>query len=81
MDEKRRSRFIKAVFVVSIVTALLGGLVGAAMFEGPAFVGIFFGVILGFFTPWVIALLGYTFVALSTPTLGFEDRLKQDKEK
>ena len=81
MDEKRRARLVKAVFVVSIVTALLGGLAGARLFEGPAFVGLFFGVILGFFAPWVFALLGYTFVALSTPTLGFEEKIRKEEEK
>jgi hypothetical protein len=44
-------------------------------------VGIFFGVILGFFAPWVLALLLYTFVALSTPTLGFGEELSRRNQK
>jgi len=81
MNDKRKSKAVRIVLILSLFTAVGGAFLGVKLFEGPAFVGIFFGVILGFFAPWVLALLLYTFVALSTPTLGFGDEIARQKRK
>ncbi len=79
MIDGKNQKTIKIVLYLSIFLAIVGGTVAGILFKGPAIIGIFFGAILGFFAPWVIALLGYTFIALSDPTIiGLK---KEDKKK
>ena len=79
--EEKRSKYIKMVLYVSAVTTLAGALIAALFFKGPVAIALFFGAVLGFFAPWVIFMLLYTFIALSTPTLGFGDEIKKQEKK
>jgi len=57
--DKKSQKALKIVLYVSIVTAMAGGVAAGMLFKGPVVIGVFFGVILGFFLPWVVALLSY----------------------
>jgi len=78
--EELKKRAVKIVFYTSIVLAFAAAIAGGLLFNGPAPIGVFFGAILGFFAPWVVALLAYTFIALSDPRImGLNN--KKPKEK
>lgn len=71
---------IKIVLYVSVVFAVLGAVIASLFLNVPLAIGIFFGLILGFFLPWVVALLGYTFYALSDPRIAFGDQIDKQKK-
>jgi len=73
--DKKSQKALKIVLYVSLVTAIAGGVVTSMLFKGPTVIGAFFGVILGFFLPWVVALLGYTFYSMSNPAVAFKDEI------
>ena len=68
-------KHIKIVVYISLVTTIMGAVLATIFFKIPMAISIFFGAILGFFFPWVVALLGYTFYAMSNPTLAFKDEV------
>ncbi len=72
---------IKIVLYVSIAFAIVGGSTASMLLEIPIGISIFFGMILGFFLPWVVALLGYTFYALSDPRVAFGDEIDKMEKK
>lgn len=71
---------IKIVLYVSLITSILGSILATIFFPVPMPIAIFFGAILGFFAPWVVALLVYTFYAMSNPTLAFKDEVENLKK-
>ena len=71
---------IKIVLLISLVTTILGALLATYFFTVPMPIAIFFGAILGFFAPWVVALLAYTFVAMSNPMLAFKFKVDELKK-
>lgn len=73
-------KYIKIVLYISLITTITGAILATIFFKIPMAISIFFGAILGFFAPWVIALLGYTFYAMSNPTLAFKDEIKKTKK-
>jgi len=73
--DKKIQRATKMVFYISIFTAIASGVVASMLFKGPMVIGAFFGVILGFFLPWVTALVGYTIYMLSNPAAAFKDEI------
>ena len=73
-------KYIKIVLYISLVTTIIGAVLATMFFKIPMAISIFFGAILGFFAPWVVALLGYTFYAMSNPTLAFKDEIKKTKK-
>jgi len=75
MDEKTH-KAVKVVFYISSATALAGAVVTGVLFKGPVLIGAFFGLILGFFLPWVIALISYSIYMMSNPAAAFKDELK-----
>lgn len=80
--ENISKKSIKIVLYISIFSMILGAVFATNYFTVPLAISIFFGAILGFFTPWVVALLGYTFYAMSNPTLAFKDEInKNNKDK
>ena len=74
-------KYIKIVLYISLATTILGAVLATMFFEIPMAISIFFGAILGFFAPWVVALLGYTFYAMSNPTLAFKDEVDKLQKK
>ncbi len=74
MDEKGQ-KVLKIILYISIMTAVIGGIATSILFKGPAFIGAFFGVILGFFLPWAVALMSYTVYAMSNPAVAFKDEI------
>jgi len=79
--DKKSQKALKIVLYISIVTAIAGGVTAGMLFKGPAVIGAFFGVILGFFLPWVVALLGYTFYSMSNPAAAFKDEIDKLNKK
>jgi len=83
--DKRTHKALKAVLYISSATALTGAVVAAVLFNGPTFIGAFFGLILGFFFPWVLALISYSIYMMSNPAAAFKDEInhlnKQQKRK
>ncbi|HIM94337.1 MAG TPA: hypothetical protein EYM49_04780 [Campylobacterales bacterium] len=73
-------KYIKIVLYISLITTITGAILATIFFKIPMAISIFFGAILGFFAPWVVALLGYTFYAMSNPTLAFKDEIKKTKK-
>lgn len=78
--DKKSQKVIKIVLYISIITTLLGGVIGGMLFSGPIVIGIFFGVILGFFLPWVIALISYSIYMMSNPAAAFKDEVERLKK-
>ena len=74
-------KYIKIVLYISIATMIIGATLASISFDIPMAIAIFFGGILGFFAPWVVALLGYTFYSMSNPTLAFKDEIAKQKKK
>jgi hypothetical protein len=74
-------KHIKLVLYISLATTIMGAILATMLFTIPMVISIFFGAILGFFAPWVVALLGYTFYAMSNPTLAFKDEIAKQKKK
>ena len=74
-------KYIKIVLYVSLATTIMGAILATMFFSIPMAISIFFGAILGFFAPWVVALLGYTFYSMSNPTLAFKDEIDNLKKK
>jgi hypothetical protein len=62
-------KHIKLVLYISLATTIMGAILATMLFTIPMVISIFFGAILGFFAAWVVALLGYTFYAMSTQLL------------
>ena len=77
MMENIDKKHIKIVLYISLVTTIMGAVLATIFFKIPMAISIFFGAILGFFAPWVVALLGYTFYAMSNPTLAFKDEVNK----
>jgi len=74
-------KHIKIVLYISLATTIMGAVLATMLFKIPMAISIFFGAILGFFSPWVVALLGYTFYAMSNPALAFKDEIEKQKKK
>ena len=70
-------KHIKLVLYISLLSTILGAVLATQFFTVPLGIAIFFGGILGFFAPWVVALLGYSFYAMSNPTFAFKDEIKK----
>ena len=79
--DKKSQKAIKIVLYISIATTIMGAVLATMFFKVPMAIAIFFGAILGFFAPWVVALLGYTFYSMSNPTLAFKDEIDNLKKK
>ena len=75
--DKKSQKSLKIVLYVSLTTAIAGGVVAGILFKGPAVIGAFFGVILGFFLPWSIVLMGYAIYTMSNPAAAFKDEIAQ----
>ena len=73
--DKKSQKALKIVLYISIVTAVAGGVGASILFKGPAVIGAFFGVILGFFSPWAAALMSYAIYSLLNPTVAFKDEI------
>ena len=73
--DTKTQKATKIVLYISIATALITSIAGAMLFQGPIAIGIFFGLILGFFFPWVIALIAYSIYMMSNPLAGFKDEI------
>ena len=73
--DKKSQKALKIVLYVSIVTAIVGGVATSMLFKGPAVIGAFFGMILGFFLPWAVALMSYAIYAMSNPAVAFKDEI------
>jgi len=74
-------KHIKIVLYISLATTIMGAVLATMLFKIPMAISIFFGAILGFFAPWVVALLGYTFYSMSNPALAFKDEIEKQKKK
>jgi len=74
LDQKSQ-KALKIVLYISIVTAIAGGVAASVLFKGPVVIGAFFGVILGFFLPWVVALISYSIYMMSNPAAAFKDEI------
>lgn len=74
MDQKSQ-KALKIVLYTSFATAIISAVMGSILFSGPKFIGVFFGIILGFFLPWVIALIGYSIYMMSNPVAAFKDEI------
>lgn len=72
---------MKIVLYISIVTAIVGGTLSSILFKGPVAIGAFFGVILGFFLPWVVALISYSVYMMSNPAAAFKDEVDRLKKR
>lgn|GEM_PF-1367872 len=79
MDQKKQ-KYIKLTLYISIATAIIGAVVVASLFSGPIAIGIFFGFILGFFAPWMIALILYSIYAMN-PLEAYKDEVKELEKK
>ncbi len=73
--DKKSQKALKIVLYISIVTAIIGGVTASILFKGPVAIGAFFGILLGFFLPWVVALMSYTIYAMSNPAAAFKDEI------
>ena len=73
--DKKSQKALKIVLYVSIVTSIVGGVATSILFKGPVVIGTFFGVILGFFLPWAVALMSYAIYAMSNPAVSFKDEI------
>ncbi len=73
--DKKSQKALKIVLYISIITAIVGGVATSILFKGPVIIGAFFGVILGFFLPWAVALMSYTIYAMSNPAAAFKDEI------
>ncbi|MBN2826250.1 MAG: hypothetical protein JXQ76_13045 [Campylobacterales bacterium] len=80
MDQKKQ-KYIKITLYISVITALIGAVAVASIFKGPAVIGAFFGFILGFFAPWMVALISYSIYAMSNPLEAFKDEVKKLEER
>ncbi len=79
--DKKTQKATKIVFYISLITAIVGAVVASMLFNGPMVIGVFFGMILGFFLPWVTALMGYTIYMLSNPAAAFKDEIDKLNKK
>jgi hypothetical protein len=57
MDKKSQKSF-KIVLFISFATAVIAAVAISMLFNGSMIIGVFFGMILGFFLPWILVLLG-----------------------
>ena len=73
--DKKSQKALKIVLYISIVTAIVSGVVTSLLFKGPVVIGAFFGVILGFFLPWAAALMSYAIYSMLNPTVAFKDEI------
>lgn len=80
MDQKKEKLFKKTLYL-SIVTAIIGAVIVASLFSGPMVIGAFFGAILGFFSPWMLALITYSIYAMSNPLEAYKDEIKNLEEQ
>jgi len=78
--DKISKKMIKTVLFISLVSMVLGAVLASSLLTIPMAISIFFGAILGFFTPWVVALLAYSVYAMSNPTIAFKDEIKKPKK-
>ena len=76
MDQKGE-KALRIVLYISIATAFIFAVVAGLLFKGLAIIGIFFGIILGFFLPWVVALIGYSIYMMSNPVAAFKDEIEK----
>jgi uncharacterized membrane protein len=74
------SRIIRIVLYISLLSTIVGAMLATQLFTIPMPIAIFFGGILGFFIPWVVALLLYSIYAMSNPTIAFKNQLKKEKK-
>lgn len=74
-------KHIKIVLYISLATTIIGAVLATMFFTIPMAISIFFGAVLGFFAPWVVALLGYTFYSMSNPTMAFRDEIDKLNKK
>jgi len=79
--EQKKQKYMKITLLTSIAMALVGATMGAWLFKAFVAIGVFFGLILGFFTPWMVALIGYSLYAMSNPLEAFKDDLKKLEER
>jgi len=79
--DKKSQKALKIVLYISIITAVAGGVGASILFKGPAAIGAFFGVILGFFSPWAAALMSYAIYSLLNPTVAFKDEIDKLNKK
>jgi uncharacterized membrane protein len=78
--DQKKEKYIKQTLYISVATALLGAFLIGYFFTGPAVIGAFFGLILGFFTPWMVALIAYTIYAMSNPLEAYKEEIKKLEE-
>lgn len=79
MDQKKE-KMLKVTLYISIATAIISSIVVGSLFKGPVAIGAFFGLILGFFAPWMIALIVYSIYAMSNPLEAYQDEIKKLEE-
>ena len=74
MDNKTQKAF-KIVLYMSLAMSIAGAVITGMLFKGPLAIGLFFGLILGFFLPWIIALISYSIYMMSNPAAAFKDEI------
>lgn len=74
--DKKSQKSAKIVLQISILTGVAGAITGTILFKGPLVIGLFFGIILGFFLPWVVALISYAIYMISNPVAAFKDEIE-----
>lgn len=79
--DKKVQKAVKAVLYISSITAIAGAVITGILFKGPVFIGLFFGMILGFFLPWIIALISYSIYMMSNPAAAFKDEINHLNKK
>jgi hypothetical protein len=79
--DRKTQKTVKIVLYISLLTALTGGIVTSMLFKGPMVIGAFFGMILGFFLPWVVALISYSIYMMSNPAAAFKDEIDRLHKK
>ncbi len=75
--DKKAEKALRIVLYVSMITAFTSAVVVGLLFKGLAIIGVFFGIILGFFLPWVVALIGYSIHIMSSSVAAFKDELEK----